>query len=136
MSVTTYFSIKLEDSPSVHLDGYVERNDKLGEDCDWFYYDRNNMPSNQMFIEHDDIDGFKGATEQQENEIELFKIAIKEQLIFDSIVQATPVDLFYNEDTIVKWGVIIKIESIETDCKFDVHDFLNDSCDKCGMCSY
>ena len=64
MTVTTEFAIKLASNPSVHLDGYVERNDKLGEDCDWLFYDKNNQAQSQISIEHDDINNFKSTQSQ------------------------------------------------------------------------
>ena len=60
MTVTTDFSIKLESNPSVYIDGSVDRNDKLGEDCDWHYYDKNNfLQLGHPTISHDDVDGLK-----------------------------------------------------------------------------
>lgn len=140
MTVTTEFIIKLESNPSVYLDGYVDRNDTLGEDCDWYFYDRNNSPQlNQTFIEHDDIDGFKGATHEQEAEIFDFKIKYEENCeeIGDIILQCDFEDVL--NDNIYetnRYGLIIQVTDVYTDCKYDAHDFLCDSCEKCNKCGF
>lgn len=138
MTVTTEFAIKLESNPSVHLDGYVDRNDKLGEDCDWFFYDRNNQAQSQTFVEHDDIDGFKESTYEQESEILDFQNRYGENIgeISDIILQCDFEDVFYEPYETNRYGLIIEVSSVETDCKFDSHDFLGGHCDDCGKCGF
>ena len=52
----------------------MEIHDDLAEDVDWFYYDAQGCPTPQMFVEHDGVDGFKGATEEQKWEVEQFRM--------------------------------------------------------------
>lgn len=138
MTVTTEFEVQLKSNPSVYIDGYVERNDKIGEDVDWYFYDRNNMPSSQFFIEHLDIDGFTGATQKQENEIQDFKIRYEENIeeVSDIILQADFYDTINDPQEIERYSLIIKIEDVSSDCGFDGHDFLCNACNKCGECGF
>ena len=89
MSKTIKFKVELEKNPEVYVSGYVEVNDELGEDCDWYFYDRNTFPQSQMFIEHLGIDGFKGSTFEQESEIDDFRNIYGENVgeISDIIVE-------------------------------------------------
>lgn len=139
MTVTIEFDIKLEKNPSVHMDGYVERNDANGEDCDWYTYDKQNVAQyNRAIINHDDIDWFKGITREQESEIDSFQNIYQENFgeIADIILQCDFEDVFYESYTTKKYGFIIEVSDIETDCKYDSHDFLGGHCDKCGKCGF
>lgn len=139
MTVTTDFSIKLESNPSVYIDGSVDRNDKLGEDCDWHYYDKNNfLQLGHPTISHDDVDELKGATQEQEAEIFDFKLKYEENCeeIGDIILQCDFENVFYDKYQTKRYGLIIEVTSIETDCKFDSHDFLGGYCDNCGECGF
>lgn len=68
------FKIVSNRNPEVYTDGYVEINDAEAEDCDWYYYDAQGMPNTQFFVEHDGVDGFKGATDKQQWEVEQFRV--------------------------------------------------------------
>ena len=83
MTITIEFKISLEENQAVYIDGIVERNDKIGEDVDQYFYDGNQILSSQLFVEHEDIDGLKGATDEQEFEIENFKIKYQENKNMD-----------------------------------------------------
>jgi len=67
------FKIVSNRNPEVYTDGYVEINDAEAEDCDWYYYDAQGMPNTQFFVEHNGVDGFKGATDKQKWEVEQFR---------------------------------------------------------------
>ena len=139
MTVTTEFAIKLESNPSVYIDGCVDRNDSLGEDCDWYYYDENNsLQLGHTTISHDDVDELKGATQEQEAEIFDFKLKYEENCeeIGDIILQCDFEDVFYDKYETKKYGLIIEVTSVETDCKFDSHDFLGGHCDNGGECGF
>ena len=72
MCETVYFRVESSDNLEVYVSGFVEIDEEYGDD-DWFYYDHNGMPNSQIFYVHDGVDGFKGATFEQECEIEDFK---------------------------------------------------------------
>ena len=67
------FKIISNRNNDVYVEGYVTINDKDAEDTDWYYYDSQGMPTSQMFVEHDGVDGFKGATDKQRWEVEQFR---------------------------------------------------------------
>ena len=67
------FKIVSNRNPEVYTEGYVTINDEEAEDVDWYYYDAQGMATSQMFVEHDGVDGFKGATDKQRWEVEQFK---------------------------------------------------------------
>ncbi len=67
------FKIISNKNENIYCEGYVEINDEEAEDVDWYYYDAQGFATPHMFIEHTEVDGFKGATPKQEMEIEQFK---------------------------------------------------------------
>lgn len=67
------FKIVSNKNENVYVEGYVTINDEEGEDVDWYYYDAQGFATPQMFIEHNGVDGFKGATEEQKWEVEQFR---------------------------------------------------------------
>ena len=73
MTETVNFKIQSNRNKEVYVEGFVEIHDDLAEDVDWFYYDAQGFPTPQMFIEHDGVDGFKGATGEQVWEVEQFR---------------------------------------------------------------
>lgn len=68
------FKVVSNKNNEVYVEGFVTINDELGEDVDWFYYNGQGVPTPQMFVEHDGVDGFKGATEEQKWEVEQFRM--------------------------------------------------------------
>lgn len=68
-----YFKVVSNKNPDVHIEGYVTINDEEAEDVDWYYLDAQGIPQNQMFVEHDGVDGFAGATDEQKWEVEQFR---------------------------------------------------------------
>ena len=73
------FKIVSNRTPEVYTEGYVEINDAEAEDCDWYYYDAQGMPNTQFFVEHNGVDGFKGATDKQKWEVEQFRVDYAEE---------------------------------------------------------
>lgn len=67
------FKIVSNRNDEVYTEGYVNINDAEAEDCDWYYYDAQGMPNTQFFVEHNGVDGFKGATDKQKWEVEQFR---------------------------------------------------------------
>ena len=67
------FKIVSNRNSEVYVEGYVTINDAEAEDVDWYYYDAQGMATPQIFIEHDGVDGFKGATDKQQWEVEQFR---------------------------------------------------------------
>lgn len=67
------FKIVSNRNSEVYVEGYVTINDEEAEDADWYYYDAQGMATSQMFVEHDGVDGFKGATDKQQWEVEQFR---------------------------------------------------------------
>lgn len=128
MTVTYEFCIKLESNQYVYMFGYVNRNDILGDDCDW-YFDK---------IEHDE-EKIQGLTNYQLKEIEELITNYQENYdeIGDIILQCdledTHEDNYYSTN---RYGLIIEVYEINTDCKFDSHDFLCNSCEKCNKCGF
>lgn len=130
MTVTYEFCIKLESNTSVYIDGYVNRHDIYGDDCDWEINE----------IEHDDVNElFETPTNNQLKEIIELKELYNENYdeIGDIILQCdledTLEDNYYSTN---RYGLIIEVYEINTDCKFDSHDFLCDSCEKCNKCGF
>lgn len=139
MTVTIEYSVKLESNPSVYIDGYVQRNDELGEDCDWYSNDNQGVAQyNRAIINHDGIDWFKGVTYEQDSEIDTLQNTYQENFgeIADIILQCDFEDIFYEPYQTKRYGLIIEVTSIETDCKYDSHDFLGGHCDDCGKCGF
>lgn len=133
MTVTTDFKISYKKNQNIYMDGYVKRYDKDGEDVEYFYYDNNNNIANRIFI-HDDTD----IESQNDNDIENFRIKYTQECewIGDIILQTDLEDVL-NETYKVEWkDFIIEVEDVVTDCMFDAHDFLCNSCDKCGECGF
>ena len=69
------FKVLWNKNPQVYFEGYVNipADECEDEDIEWYYYDANGFTTSQKFIEHEGVDGFKGATEEQKWEIEQFK---------------------------------------------------------------
>ena len=74
-SFSVDFKVQWNKNPQVYFEGYVNipSDECEDEEIEWYYYDVNNFPSSQKFIEHEGVDGLKGATEEQKWEIEQFK---------------------------------------------------------------
>ena len=105
---TIYFVVKFEKNPNVLISGYVDINDELAEDVDWYFYDRNGMPSPQRFIEHLGIDGFKGATQEQEFEVDEFDNLYCSEIgvVNDIILQCKETEKY----TVERCGMIFEVE--------------------------
>lgn len=107
MSETIYFKIKSEKNPDVFISGYVDINDENAEDVDWYFNNKDGVPTPHVFIEHLGVDGFKGATMEQEFEIDEFKNIYIENIdvIDDIVLQSNDGDKF----TLKRNGLIFEI---------------------------
>lgn len=105
MTETIYFKVKMEKNPDVMISGYVDIND---EDVDWYYDDdASGIPTPHIYYEHLGIDGLKGATDEQRDEIEEFKNILLNNLDFlDIIPQSEEGEKF----TITRFGLIVEVE--------------------------
>ena len=106
MATITNFHIKLEKNPNVFAKGYVKRNDELGDDIDWFAYDKQGFEQyNRIIIQNTDIDWIQGISLEQEKDIDEFqeKYLINREEINDIILQSN------ENDEIKRYGLIITI---------------------------
>lgn len=139
MVVTTEFIIKLEENENVYIDGYIDRNDKVGEDIDTYSTDSSGQYQyNRAIIHNDDIDWFNGITKEQEHDIDVFEQRYQENVseIFDIILQVDFEDTLNDVYKIERYGLVIEVIDVYTDCSFDSHDFLCGVCDKCNECGF
>lgn len=74
------FKIVSNENEEVYIEGYVNipSDECEDEEIDWYYFDSQGFATPQMFIEHDGVDGFKGATDRQKEEIRQFLIDYRE----------------------------------------------------------
>ena len=109
MATITNFHIKLEKNPNVFAKGYVKRNDELGDDIDWFAYDKQGFEQyNRIIIQNTDIDWIQGISLEQEKDIDEFqeKYLINREEINDIILQSN------ENDEIKRYGLIITIGDV------------------------
>ena len=67
------FKVVSNKNPNIYVKGYVTINGEEDEDIDWYFYNGQGFITRYMFIEHEGVDGFKGATEEQKWEVEEFR---------------------------------------------------------------
>lgn len=74
-SFSVDFKVLWNKNPQVYFEGYVNipSDDCEDEEIEWYYYNAQGFATNNKFIEHDGVDGFKGSTDEQEYEINQFK---------------------------------------------------------------
>lgn len=109
MTTITKFCIKLESNPNVFAKGYAKRNDALGNDVDWFAYDKQGFEQyNRIIIQNTDIDWTQGVSLEQERDIDEFeeKYLINIEEINDIILQND------KKNEIRRYGLIIKIGDV------------------------
>ena len=71
--ITVHFKIVSNKNENVYIEGYVDINDEEAEDVEWYYYDAQGFATQHMFVEHNQVDGFKGPTYEQQVEIDTFR---------------------------------------------------------------
>ena len=118
------FKIVSNRNEEVYVEGYVTINDAEAEDVDWYYYDAQGMATSQMFVEHDGVDGFKGATDKQKWEVEQFRVDYGEdafwidEVILQSDDDENKTHVRENLTLIINEGAKMECELIHTPNKF------------------
>jgi len=119
------FKVVSNRNHNVYVEGYVTINDENAEDVDWYYLDAQGIPQNQMFVEHDGVDGFAGATDEQEWEVEQFRSDYGEDAFWiDNCILQSDADenrthVRKNCTLIINEGAKFEVEI----CKYDPVDF-------------
>ena len=119
------FKIVSNRNDEVYIEGYVNINDAEAEDVDWYYYDAQGMATSQMFVEHNGVDGFKGATDKQKWEVEQFRGDYGEdafwidEVILQSDEDENKTHVRENLTLIINEGATFEVEI----CKYEPLDF-------------